>query len=243
MFSLGRILVGIAIFIIGGFSGSMLATVVTRDSTDMYLEPNEGSFILNTPITVSVKVRSDIPVNVFAGDIFFDESLLRVVKIDYNTSLADIWAVEPWYENGGGTVTFAGGTTRTGGFLGDDTLLTITFESTNVGDASINLMNAHILEHDGLGTAVELEDNPIDAIFTLQTEQIISETVFWKDQSNSVLSISENSKTTDLNGDGKTSLFDLSIFMLDITTQNMRSDFNNDNKVNTVDLNIILGAE
>lgn len=242
MFTYGRILLAIAIFVLGGLSGSMLAEVIRPTNTDMYINPNQGSFPVDSQFKVDVKVKSSIPVNVFSGEINFDSNLLQVKSIDYNTSIADLWAIEPWYKNGEGTIKFAGGTTVSGGFTGDDNLITITFESVESGKVALELVNAHILEHDGLGSEVPLIDTPIDALFSLHMDELMRETVFWKDKSEGTINIIAKNKTTDLSGDGKTSIYDISIFMIDFSTKNMRSDFNNDGDVDRQDLEIILSA-
>ena len=70
------------------------------------LTSSTHSSIVGDEFTVDIVVTSDIPVNAFKGLVSFNEEVLRVTKIDYNTSLADLWAVTPWYKNGAGTIEF-----------------------------------------------------------------------------------------------------------------------------------------
>lgn len=227
----------------GAVSGTMLASLMYQNDVYMFLDPQEGVFMQNEMITVNLLVRADTPVNVFSGEVNFDPKLLFVESIDYNTSLADLWALEPWYENGAGTLQFAGGTTRPGGFVGEEKLISVNFKALGQGEASLKLHNAHILAHDGFGTEIPLTDHPIDALFTLAPEKITKETIFWKKEtSRGSFSILAEVKTTDINHDGKTNILDLSIFMIDLVKGGLRSDFNGDGKVNTKDLSIILDS-
>ena len=48
--------------------------------------------------------------------------------------------------------------------------------------------------------------------------------------------------STDLNGDGRQSISDISIFMINMAGDDPRYDFNLDGAVNTKDLSILLNA-
>jgi len=207
---------------------------------DIRLLPNKLTAVLNEPTTVTIEVESIIPVNVFAGEVRFDPDSLHVDKIDYNTSVADLWAEKPWYSNGDGTINFAGGTTRVGGFTGAAKLLTITFVPTRTGSSLITLSHARILQHDGLGTDATLAP-PIDALLVIEDEMEQKTIVEKTNEQTRTVTLS-NQPTTDLNQDGRQTIQDVSIFLLDITTGNERSDFNQDGQVDLNDLSIILQA-
>lgn len=207
---------------------------------DMRLSPTLKTLTLGEIFEVEVIVESKVPVNVFAGDLSFDTSVLQVESIDYNTSIADLWAEKPWYSNGDGTLTFAGGTTQNGGFVGADTLIKITFKTLREGSGSLAISNAQILQHDGLGTSAQLAE-PIDAIFTVQEEQPIANLV-QKNTLPSTYAVVETIPTTDLNGDGKQSIADTSIFLMNMRSSDMRFDFNMDGSINLKDFNILLGV-
>jgi hypothetical protein len=161
-----------------------------------------------------------------------------VKSIDYNTSIADLWAEEPWYSNGTGTVNFTGGTTRTGGFTGTGSLVTITFSTKATGEATIHMEEMQILAHDGLGTSVPVTV-PIDVIFAISKEQLDFETRLETSIPGPTLTVIPAPPQTDLNNDGKQSIADTSIFMTDLLKKNLRSDFNQDGTVNLKDLSIL----
>lgn len=221
-----------------GFSGYMIGPALLTPVTDIYLEPRSGTVVTGDTFTIEVMVSSQQPVNVFQGELSFDPEKLAVSEINYNTSIADLWAELPWYSNGGGTLNFAGGSTRPGGFTGEGSLLQITFITKKEGEATITFSQARILKHDGLGTDVQL-GNPIDAVFSVGPERLQQEMVVEKSGAGPQVTILKKPPSTDLNGDGKQTILDVSIFMSDFATQNKKSDFNLDGVVNLDDLAIL----
>lgn len=206
--------------------------------SEMRIEPLDAVVEVNKSFDIEIVVDSKTPVNVFAGELRFDPTVLRIKLIDYNTSIADLWAELPWYSNGEGTLTFGGGTTKTGGFKGIDTLIRVTFETINTGKGVISINNPRILLHDGLGTDVELAATN-DAIFTITNTQA---NVPAGTQRNQITSyrVAKEVPNTDLNGDGEQNLVDISIFMLNMAGYDPRYDFNLDGEVGLKDLNILL---
>jgi hypothetical protein len=219
--------------------------------TGMYLLPNSSgtnlsliptTFISKPGDTFSVQVltTSDVPVNAFKGTVSFNEKVLSVESINYNTSLADLWAEEPWYQSGGGSISFAGGTTRPGGFTGTESLLTITFKSLNSGNGDLMLTDTQILMHDGLGTEAALTDY-IDTLFVVASGTT-EEAVVHKTESLTDVTVLDKLPQSDINSDGKVNMIDVSLFLVYLPTNNHKGDLNMDGKVNSADLSIILGA-
>jgi len=208
---------------------------------DMSIVPHQVMVSPDETFSIDIIVSSNVAVNVFAGDISFDPSIVRIDKIDYNTSIADLWAELPWYHNGDGTLHFGGGTTEPGGFVGEGSLITITFRTLQTGSGSIVIEGARILQHDGLGTDVALTPS-IDAIITITNDPETREIYYTKGTQASFL-VTQNKRSTDLNGDGKQTIADLSIFMTSLATQNLRADFNEDGKVTIADLSILMNAK
>jgi hypothetical protein len=188
--------------------------------------------------TIEVIIDTHSAVNVFKGLVRFDSERLEVRSINYNTSIADLWAQEPWYSNGDGTISFIGGTTKIGGFNGKGTLVTVTFVTRAIGEAAINIEDMQILAHDGLGTTLPVSV-PIDAVFAISTKQLESEMKLSTDVSGPTVTVVAAPPDTDLNDDGNQTIADTSIFMTDIVTQNLRSDFNQDGAVTLKDLSIL----
>jgi hypothetical protein len=225
--------------------------------TGMYLLPSNkiDTAIMLTPstfvskpndtFTVQILTTSEIPVNAFKGTVRFNEEVLDVESIDYNTSLANLWAEAPWYEDGAGTIGFAGGTTQPGGFTGTDTLLTITFKAHTAGNGNLVLKDTLVLMHDGFGTEAPLK-NYVDTLFIVAANESPTSApairVTHETKSVADVLVLSNLPNPDLNNDGRVDLTDISLFLLLLPTNNLKGDFNNDGKVNTADLSILLQA-
>lgn len=211
----------------------------TRPPAIMRIDPLERTLGEGDLFEVRVIVDSTVPVNVFAGELQFSHELLRVKSIDYNTSIANLWAELPWYSNGEGTLHFGGGTTQQGGFTGSGSLLTVVFESKQPGRGVISLHKPRILLHDGLGSDAEVA-TPIDAIVTVETNE---SNLVALDPLGAVFTITQTPPSTDLNGDGEQTFADVGIFMLNIFSNDTRYDFNQDGAVDGTDLNILRNAD
>jgi Cohesin domain len=221
-----------------GVSGFLMAPLIIEKIITVSIEPEQGTVVQGEAFTIKIIIDSNTPINVYKGLLRFDDTKLEVTSISYNTSIADLWAEEPWYSNGDGTVNFIGGTTKSGGFTGVGSLVTITFTTKSTGEASIYMEDIQILAHDGLGTTIPITV-PIDAVFAISAEQLEAETKLETSIKGPTVTVIPAPPDTDLNDDGKQSLADTSIFMSDLVTQNRRSDFNQDNVVNLKDLSIL----
>ncbi len=225
--------------IAGIVSAGVFLASLTGVPTAMYLLPENGHIENGQTIIITVQAKSETPVNVFKGIVRFSPQHLVIEKIDYNTSIANLWAEEPWYSNGDGTMSFIGGTTQNGGFTGEGSLITITFKGIATGDAHLSFSDVQILAHDGLGTYTSVQ-TPIDSLFTVTSSKLSQETVSTTKGADPTITILPIGKNTDLNGDGLHTITDISIFMQHLATQNIRSDFNDDGIVSITDISIIL---
>ena len=209
----------------------------TEQITDMRIEPSSQLLTLEETFEIKLIVEAPVAVNVFAGELHFNHNILQVTSIDYNTSIADLWAEKPWYDNGAGTLNFAGGTTKPGGFEGVGSLVTVRFKAINKGEGVVSIQNPRVLLHDGYGTDSHLKDS-VNNIFTITDTEHQKPTI--DEESATTYKVAETLPSTDLNGDGKQSLADISIFMLNIASNDKRFDFNLDGKVNLGDLSVLL---
>jgi hypothetical protein len=221
-----------------GFSGFFLTANIPKGDVVVSLESAKERIEKDEQFVVHLVVESSIPTNVFKGTLRFDTSKIGIVSIDYNTSLADLWAEEPWYSNGDGTLTFTGGTTRPGGFVGKESLISITFVAKDYGKAALTMSEMRILRHDGTGSEVPLPQ-PIDALFAVEAVTLEEETISHSTSPDPAIYVVKNPPSLDLNGDGKQSVADVSIFMTHFLKNDLRSDFNQDGKVDLKDFSIL----
>ena len=231
------VLIAGAVTSLFAMTGALLSIPASRD-TGMYIESADQVLKSGDTFSVQVIVVSDAPVNAFAGKLVFNRDVLAVEKIDYNTSIADLWAEAPWYNEGDGTLNFIGGTTKPGGFTGAGSLLTVTFKALTPGSGKMGLVSSKILLHDGLGTEAILTA-PIDTIFTVLPDK---GSIATTPDTFVEVTVTRPENSTDFNSDGTTDVRDISIFMIHLATANLRSDFNDDKKVTISDLSIILNA-
>lgn len=230
-YALPATLVAGAIFGLLTLSSIIMIPEATPPIASMSIDPTDLTIKPAEEFKIDVIVNSIEPVNAFSGVLKFDEKVLKVSRIDYNTSIADLWAQEPWFNKGEGTISFAGGSTRTGGFIGTGSLVTVYFTGISPETTNLKLIEPRILKHDGLGTDIPF-NQPIDAVFTINPDkqEVIS----------SLKVVREMAANTDLNNDGKTTIADISVFMLAITTGDIKADFNHDGKVTMADFSILL---
>ena len=238
-FPLVQLLAATAIAAVIGMGGFLISSNPTSEA-DVRIEPTHGLVKIGDTFAIHVIVTARTPVNVFRGVLRFDANALEVASIDYNTSIANLWAEEPWYSNGDGTISFTGGTAQSGGFLGEGSLITITFNTKSIGETSIGIDEMRIMKYDGLGTEITVE-KPIDTIFAVEENALKEQTILNTAIPGPVVTIVNKEENTDLNHDGKQTIADVSIFMTDYIKQNLRSDFNQDGKVNLKDLSILTG--
>ena len=203
----------------------------------MFVRVLDNPTLVGDTFVAEIVVNSSVPANVFAGELTFNQEVLQIESIDYNTSVADLWAERPWYSNGEGTLIFGGGTTKDGGFVGEEVLIKVLFLSKTAGNGVISIREPRILKHDGLGTDIDLYQTK-DVVLSIKENNLV------KDYSSGVsYSVVKEKPSTDLNGDGKQSIADISIFMMKMIGNNPRYDFNLDGKVDLKDLNVLLGAD
>lgn len=237
----GALLAG-AFFALLSLFGIVMAPALNQPEAQMLIETTVHNVRVGEPVTVDVIVRSSEPVNVFSGEMRFDPKYFEIIDISYNTSIADLWATVPWYQNGDGTLTFTGGTTRTGGFVGEGALISATFRAKQIGYTALHLAGVRILKHDGLGTDMPITDS-IDSLFTIEDALLKKETVTTQNPDPMNILVSEKPPSTDLNGDGKQTIADVSVFMRGMFRDDPRLDFNLDGRVDTNDLRIIMNVQ
>lgn len=215
--------------------------VVTTPPVAMRLEPTEYIVREGQTFGIDVMVDSEVATNVFSGELRFNPDILTILDIDYNTSVADLWAELPWFNNGKGTLNFGGGTTKRGGFTGNARLIHVEFSALKDGEGIISLHNVRILLHDGLGTEAELKDT-VNSIVTIQHIDVPPENIVIPPETSTNFVVMKNPPSTDLNGDGKQSFSDISVFLLNFAGNNPRFDFNQDGEVDGADLKFLREA-
>jgi hypothetical protein len=215
-------------------TGTFFATVVLNDETPavMRLSPTQAVVEVGDTTTVAVFVRSLTPVNAFTGEIVFDNIQFTVVSIDYNTSIANLWVEEPWYNRANNSIYFAGGTTQPGGFNGAGELLEVTLRANQPGDTTLSIRNPRIMAHDGLGSDVALAQ-PLDALFRVDTTSFA---VPLPERSDKFVTVVPLLPPLDVNQDGTLGFQDISVLLINVGSSNPAYDFTGDGVVSWADI-------
>lgn len=136
------------------------------DAASLSFYPASGSHPVGSSFTVGVYVASsDQAMNAASGVISFPTGMLEVVSVSKSGSIFTIWADEPSYSNGAGTVSFEG-LVPNPGFIGSSgKVITITFRVKSVGSPSLRFSSGSALANDGRGTNILTGTG--NALFTL----------------------------------------------------------------------------
>lgn len=199
------------------------------ERVEVTLDPLSQNITLGNEFTTTVFLESSVPINALEGMLRFDSERLEITNLNFRDSIADLWVEEPRYDNNQGTISFIGGTTHHGGFVGSGPVVEITFRSKAEGSAALYIDTIRVLRHDGSGTDATVA-KPTDAAYIIDRLQELPH------QGGTTLAsagaayevVAELPPSPDLNGDGKYSVADLSIFMLNMRSGNYLYDFNQD---------------
>jgi len=227
--SLRTILVAISVF-----AGTLVASVILTDNpmASIYVTPPISSVSVGDTIDITVKVKSNVPVNAFTGELIFDTDYFFVSNINYSTSIANLWVEEPWYNRANNSLYFAGGTTVDGGFAGTGELMKVTLQAKTAGDTTLTLHNIRVMAHDGLGSDIQLSE-PLDTLFSIDTTPFI--TPIQETDTNSI-TIVQSSLPLDVNKDGILSFQDVSTLLFALGSNKVMYDFNGDGAVTWADI-------
>ena len=175
-----------------------------KEDTRLILEPSTFSLTKGDTFTTQLLLESSTPVNAVQAEIKINPNLLEVINVDYNNSVLNLWVHEPSYKNDKEAIVFAGGITRQNGFTGQENILTLTLKAREDGEGVIEIINSSVLKHDGSGTNANARI--VNADYKIRNPEFISSHNTGETESPST------KYGTDLNGDGKFNLTDVSLF-------------------------------
>jgi len=207
-----------------------LASVSGTQSSYVRLESSQTSIEAGERFTLHVYARSHVPVNAVDITLGFDKDAVEVVEVDRGQSVLTIWTEDPIIKKD--KVILRGGTFKKG-FLGEHKIASIDLRALNTGLGSFEATDVVLLAGDGSGTPVQVSKS-IDSSISF----------FIYDENTDPDTIAVNIKVkiiTDLNGDGKVTLADISAFMGAWDSKSTTYDFNSDGKMTFRDFSIILG--
>lgn len=208
----------------------MGAAVITSDEASyVRLEVSDTAVAEGQQLSVDVYAYAHVPVNAVDITLQFDSATVEVAGVDTGRSVLTIWTEEPIIKSN--QVILRGGTFRKG-FLREHLIATIQLKAKQPGQSQLTAADVVLLAGDGKGTPVSVADiEASDANIYVYDESTDPESIG--------IDIAVNI-VTDLDGDGKVSLRDVSAFMAAWGDRTIVYDFNGDNRMTFRDFSIIL---
>jgi len=206
-----------------------LASVTSTQSSYIRLESSETSIEAGDRFTLRVYARAHVPVNAVDITLGFDTDSVEVLEVDRGQSVLTIWTEDPIIKSN--KVILRGGTYRKG-FIGEHEIASIDLRALNTGLGTFEATDVVLLAGDGSGTPVKVSKSLDSSVnFFIYDENTDPETI----------AINVKVKVvTDINGDGRVTLVDISAFMAAWGSKNATYDFNSDGKMTFRDFSIIL---
>jgi hypothetical protein len=210
---------------------SILAASALNSVSYSYLKvvPSETSLVAGERFSVDILAFAHVPVNAVDVTVAFSSEAIEVTGVDTGRSVITLWTEEP--EVRGSQVVLRGGTYQRG-FRGEHLIATITAVAKQSGDAEFLVRDITLLAGDGRGTPV-LTGSPEQS----RARIVVADT---EGTPGNLKAAVEVAVVTDINGDGRVSLGDVSAFLAAWHGRSAVYDFNNDGKMTFRDFGIIL---
>jgi hypothetical protein len=211
------------LFVLATLAG--VAAVVTATASQVRITVSSTSVVVGERTFIDVFVDAHTPINAVNISINVNNPDLEVVGVNRGQSVLTIWTEDPKVENG--IVTLSGGTFQRG-FIGEHLIATIVVIPKKSGKIDVVLASAEFYAGDGQGTPVV-------------ARQIPKTTFIAYDTATENVTIKEHlTKLSDIDGDGRVSIRDISIFMAAWSDRSVVYDFDGDGKMTFRDFSIIL---
>ncbi len=191
--------------------------------------PSATTLSAGERFSIDVYAYAHVPVNAVDITMAFSPEAVEIIGIDTGRSVITLWTEDPSVK--GNMIVMRGGTFQRG-FRGEHLIGTVTAVAKRSGQAEFFINNLTLLAGDGKGTPV-LTGTPE------QSKANILVLAPGEDPSNLKADIAI-AIVTDIDGDGRVSLGDISAFLAAWHGRSKVYDFNNDGKMTFRDFAIIL---
>jgi len=205
------------------------AVVTTSDVSFVRLESSVATVEAGDRFTMQVYANAHVPVNAIDVTLEFDDVAVEVIEVDIGQSVLTIWTEDPVVK--GNTVVLRGGTFRKG-FLGEHLIASIDLRAAEAGQGTFEVSNVLFLAGDGAGTNVAVAES---------SDSKVNFFVYDENTDPSEIALNVRAQIiTDIDGNGKVDLTDISSFMAAWSSKDTLYDFNNDGRMTFRDFSIIL---
>ncbi len=217
--------------VILGFAVILGANTISSQSSYVRLEANTTTIRAGDRFSLEVFAYAHVAVNAVDISLSFNPKNVEVLGVDKGQSVLTIWTEEPKIESD--KVILRGGTFRRG-FIGEHKIATIELRAKDTGQTSFSTGDVMLLAGDGQGTPVSVSET---------NDSKLSLYVYDENESPDNIGVTvEVNLLTDLDGDGKVSLRDISAFMSAWASRSESFDFNGDGRMTFRDFSIILAS-
>lgn len=204
-----------------------LAAVITGSDSFVTIRTDAKSVYKDDTFFIDVLVTAKVPVNAVDLVLEYPKQKIVVDGVDTGGSVITLWTEQPYAKDG--SIYLRGGTFRKG-FIGEHPIARIKAHAIDTGETRILIKDAQLVAGDGKGSAVAVGNS--GAFGEVNIAVSPSDGLIKSKASISVVS--------DINGDGKIDLQDISAFMSAWFTGAKTYDFNGDGKMTFRDFSILL---
>lgn len=142
-------LAGVAVAVALGFQALLVSAATMSPS------PASGTYTIGKTFVVNVSVSSpDQPINAVSGVLTFPADKLEVLSVGTGGSVVNLWAQQPSFSNGAGTVTFEGIVLNPGFTGSGGRVVSVSFRAKAAGSATVSFRSGSVLANDGRGSNV-----------------------------------------------------------------------------------------
>lgn len=212
------------------------AAIVSDNRSFIHLDSSAQTVKAGDTFQIKVYVSASVPVNAVDIRLAFPSDQIQILGIDKGQSVITLWAQDPYVDTN--TVILQGGTFRRG-FVGDHLIATINAKAIQTGLAKFSTDQVTLLAGDGSGSKVQVAQSNADSA------------TFYIANADGTPAASQNNPIgvqgaasvviiTDIDGDGKVTLADVSKFMAGWFSGGTIYDFNHDGHMTFADFAIIL---
>lgn len=214
-----------------------LASVTTQNASYITITTEPPSVREGETFIIEVNAFAHTPVNAVDITLNYPKDQVTIEGIDTGTSVITLWAEKPYAKDG--TVHLRGGVFQKG-FLGEHTIARVRARATATGLAYVNVDTASLIAGDGTGREVK-----VATVSENQTEISVQDAAGkvaakYEGERASLIGDASLRIVTDLDGNGKVDLGDISSFMSAWFTKGKVFDFNGDGRMTFRDFSILL---
>lgn len=212
-------------------AGTLAFVQHSNEKNVVILSSDSNAVLVGEPFFVDVHVRAVDDINAVDLEITYPESRLSIDSLRTGESVLNIWTHDPVAENG--LIHLSGGTFRRG-FSGEHRIIRLRATAIQSGDIDLTFTNADLIKGDGDGSEIAMRD--------ITKRELSLRAVSRQEAEAEGLSreISQTELRTDLTGDGRVTMSDISMFLSAWASRDAVYDLDGDGQMTFRDFSIIL---